>query len=207
MLAVLLAILTAAGGLYVCGNLLSLDHFKSGILQQEDGNRDVAHAILAGSIIVLGLIMAILAKWAPRSRLLLSGFAFLTLLVIAGQFWLGTLLLFDGSKGSLVQFRQSDQEPTTGPSLDQSLNNATHAIGNDLSNVGNDLKNAASNAESHLQGLEHNQPTMPAAPTTPAPTTPVVPEAPAVPAPTAPATPALPAVPAIPPAPTTLPTK
>jgi hypothetical protein len=61
-----------------------------------DGHvRQLAHLIAGGAIIVLPLLMALLARFARRSRTTASVFALVLVLVLAAQVWLGILLLFD----------------------------------------------------------------------------------------------------------------
>ncbi len=161
LLAAFIAILTAAGGLYTSDNLLSWDRFRENIVHQGDGARCVAHVIVAGSIIILGLIMAILAKAAPRSKMILSIFLFFTLLVIAAQFWLGTLLLFDGGQGSLVNFRMADAtgSPTLGQAVKGAIKQGESGLTTDLHKAENAL---------HLPGGQTAAPAMPTAPAIPA---------------------------------------
>ncbi len=70
---------------------------------------------------MLCLILALLTRFAPRSRVVLSMFSFLLVAVMAVQVWLGVLLLFDGGRGPLAGFKpasDSDQSaPATLPSV------------------------------------------------------------------------------------------
>jgi hypothetical protein len=71
-----------------------------------DGSmRRLAHVITGGSIVVLPLLMALLARIARRSRAILGLFSLLLVAALAAQVWFGILLLFDQAKTS----------PDTGP--------------------------------------------------------------------------------------------
>jgi uncharacterized membrane protein len=63
------------------------------------------HIVFGASILVLVLILALLTRFAPRSRVLLSGFSLLLVLVMAAQVWVGVMLTYDGDEGSLSRFR------------------------------------------------------------------------------------------------------
>jgi hypothetical protein len=69
-------------------------------------NRRLAHVIAGISIVVLPLILAMLAKWAPQRRLPLTLVAILLVAAIGIQVWLGVLMLFDGPAGHVVLLRQ-----------------------------------------------------------------------------------------------------
>jgi len=66
--------------------------------------RGVAHAVTGGALVILPLLMGALARWAPKQKLLLGLFTLILLAVVSAQLWLGILLLFDGSKGTLFRF-------------------------------------------------------------------------------------------------------
>ena len=67
-------------------------------------NRRYAHAITGGAIVVLPILLAALARWAPKRRLPLSLVAALLLAAIGVQAWLGALMLLDTPAGSTVRF-------------------------------------------------------------------------------------------------------
>src|SRR5205814_2729707 len=105
-------ILTALGGWYVFGSYA--DTFQPKAMWQmvsnpdenpgQPINRGVAHVIAAASLILLPLIMAGVARWAPRQKFLFGLLTLVLLVVIAAQLWIGVLLLFDGSAGLLTRF-------------------------------------------------------------------------------------------------------
>jgi uncharacterized membrane protein len=66
--------------------------------------RRLAHLIAGGVIIVDTLILALLARFAPRQSLLLLAFALPLVLALVAQVWLGVLLLFDGPAGLVTRF-------------------------------------------------------------------------------------------------------
>ncbi|HEY7091188.1 MAG TPA: DUF2231 domain-containing protein [Tepidisphaeraceae bacterium] len=105
VLASLVAILTAGVGYFILASgsgMWSLaDVWKELI---KPSTRRLAHAVAGVSIIVLPLILAMLARWGPRRKWTLALFSLLLLVAIAFQIWLGILLLFDTSEGSLTRF-------------------------------------------------------------------------------------------------------
>lgn len=66
--------------------------------------RRLAHLIAGGVIIVDTIILALLARFAPRQSILLLAFALPLVLALAAQIWLGVLLLFDGPAGMVTRF-------------------------------------------------------------------------------------------------------
>jgi hypothetical protein len=60
--------------------------------------RRLAHLIAGGSIVVLPLLMALLSRFARRSRASLAVFSLLLVAALAVQVWLGILLLFDQAR-------------------------------------------------------------------------------------------------------------
>jgi uncharacterized membrane protein len=65
------------------------------------------HVVTAGAIILLPLLLAIFARWAPRRRGVLLFFAFLLILAVAAQVWLGVLLMWDTPVGKVFEFNPS----------------------------------------------------------------------------------------------------
>jgi uncharacterized membrane protein len=96
----LLALLTAAGGLWV----VEPSSVQEAIdyLRNPDFLRPLAHSIVGASIVVLSLILAMITRWGPRRKVMLSIFAALLVLCLAAQVWLGVLMLFDTNGGSLI---------------------------------------------------------------------------------------------------------
>jgi uncharacterized membrane protein len=99
------------------------------LIKDSDHARMGLHIVFGASILVLVIAMALLTRFAPRSRVVLSGLSFLLVLAMAGQVWLGVLLLFDGDRGPLSRFKSDAQvsapeqehnspstQPTTSPS-------------------------------------------------------------------------------------------
>jgi uncharacterized membrane protein len=81
---------------------------------KDSGNsaREGMHIVFGASILVLILALGLLARFGPRSRVILSGLSLLLVLAMAGQVWLGVLLLFDGGHGPLARFK-NDAEATS----------------------------------------------------------------------------------------------
>jgi uncharacterized membrane protein len=134
LLTALLALCAIASGLWF-GNFLrpwpkiiDVEHFRRALQHIKDAGsaREGLHIVCGASILVLVLILALLTRFAPRSRVFLSALALLLVLVMAAQVWLGVLLLFDGDRGPLARFkteaeanapRQVNHPPATQPSV------------------------------------------------------------------------------------------
>ncbi len=118
MLTFLLAMGTAVGGLFIMarGASIRLDQWRQPKLlvqqlraqiQPEDWhkpNRLFAHFVVGSTIIALPLVLALLARFAPRRRLLLSICTIILIAAVAAQMWFGVLLLYDTSDGPLKSF-------------------------------------------------------------------------------------------------------
>ncbi len=104
MLAFFLALLTAAGGLWVLSGDTGNWDVKEMWEDVRQNARQYIHVLTGGAIAVLSLILAAFARWAPRQRWLLVIFALLLLLAVALQVWLGVLLMYDGMEGPLTKF-------------------------------------------------------------------------------------------------------
>lgn len=129
VLAAVMAIAAIVSGLWF-GNFLvswpyviNREHFQRAIHNIRDSKmaREGLHIVFGASILVLCLILALLTRFAPRSRVVLSAFSFLLVAVMAVQIWLGVLLLFDGGRGPLAGFKPTsdsgESTPTTMPAV------------------------------------------------------------------------------------------
>lgn len=67
-------------------------------------NRRLLHVIAGVTLIVLPLVMAALAKWAPKQRAFLASLSLLLVVVIAVQVWMGVLMTLDTPGGSVTKF-------------------------------------------------------------------------------------------------------
>lgn len=63
-----------------------------------------AHLIAGGSLIVLTLILALLARFGRRQKFMLTLFGLLLVLAMAAQLWLGVVLLLEGSVGPVTKW-------------------------------------------------------------------------------------------------------
>jgi uncharacterized membrane protein len=134
LLAALVAIGAVATGLWFGDFLLpwpmviNKDHLVRAIhnIQSSKQAREGMHIVFGSSILVLTLILALITRFAPRSRVILSGFGLLLVIAMAGQIWLGVLLTFDGDRGPLARFKTQAEAtapaeeapaPATQPSL------------------------------------------------------------------------------------------
>jgi hypothetical protein len=100
LITVVLALLTIGAGLWTLG----IFNVQEVINYLKDFNRAMIHTLLAGSIVVLTLILALLTRFAGRSKSALAIFAILLLAAVVAQVWMGILLLFDGARGPLGHF-------------------------------------------------------------------------------------------------------
>ena len=66
--------------------------------------RLLAHAVVGTVLIVDSLILAILARFAPRSTIALLVFSVPLVLAMSAQVWLGVILLFTGRGGAVTHF-------------------------------------------------------------------------------------------------------
>jgi uncharacterized membrane protein len=114
MLASLLTILTIASGLWFGDFLfhpgtkvIDVQMLRSAMqnIKIAGSARMGMHIVFGGSILVLVLILAALTRFAPRGRVLLSGFSLLLVLCMAAQVWVGVLMLFDEDRGPLSRFK------------------------------------------------------------------------------------------------------
>jgi len=107
LLSCLAAVLTVLCGIWTAGWISWADNLQPFFRQLGQWNtwktRNGAHFVLGAGIIVLTLGLAIVARFARRSRSALGVLAGLLTLFIAAQIWVGILLLYDGSGGSLAK--------------------------------------------------------------------------------------------------------
>jgi len=66
--------------------------------------RRMFHVIAAGAIVVLPLLLALIARVAPRKRGLIFLVALLLIAAVAAQVWLGILLMWDTPEGVVTKF-------------------------------------------------------------------------------------------------------
>jgi uncharacterized membrane protein len=122
LLTFLTAALTALAGWWVLGN----DLFEDGPWDVRQLGRTVfnawpeyprrpLHVATGGAIVVLPLLLAMVAAWAPRRKGLVLFFSFFLVLAVAIQVWLGVLLLWDTPVGPAMGF--NEPTPTTVPGV------------------------------------------------------------------------------------------
>jgi hypothetical protein len=107
IISIILLAVTACLGLWVFGfssirEFISLMRAK----QANDEWRPVLHALYAGVILMLVIILALMMKVAPRRRIFMGAFCTLLVLAVIGQSWTGILMLFDGHSGSVLRFNR-----------------------------------------------------------------------------------------------------
>jgi uncharacterized membrane protein len=118
LLTSLAALLTAAGGWWVLArggesNVLAFHDLWMWIRDATQNNgfwltRRLAHVICGLSIVIIPLLIAITTRFMPRSRTFLSVLTLLLLAVIAGQIWLGVLLINDSNAGPVTRFSPAE---------------------------------------------------------------------------------------------------
>jgi hypothetical protein len=114
LLSALAALLTAAGGWWVLArdgssSPLAFHDLWMWIRDSTQNNgfwltRRLAHVICGGAIIVASLFIAVITRFLPRSRILLALFTCILLAALAGQVWLGVVLLNDSNVGPVTHF-------------------------------------------------------------------------------------------------------
>jgi uncharacterized membrane protein len=138
LLAALVAVAAIISGLWFGDYLapwpriIDLAHFQWAVRQIQDSKnaREGLHIVFGASILMLTLLLALLTRLAPKSRVFLSALAFGLVLAMAVQVWLGVLLTFDGGRGPLARFKtdaeantpeQETPSPTTVPATAPSV--------------------------------------------------------------------------------------
>jgi hypothetical protein len=108
LLAALLAVMTGAFGWWV---LLRSEEVQNmwdfaGLWNAhvKDYPRRMFHVIAAGAIVMLPLVLAIIARAAPRQRGLIFLLSLLLIGAVAVQVWLGVLLMWDTPEGGVRGF-------------------------------------------------------------------------------------------------------
>jgi uncharacterized membrane protein len=117
MLAFLIALLTALVGDWVLARGLEITKLDGEALRtimqairdrdQSNGSfitRRLAHLCAGGAIIVLPLLLAMFARFAPRARFMLLLLSLLLVAAVAAQIWLGVLLMYDTNVGPVTGF-------------------------------------------------------------------------------------------------------
>lgn len=111
LLTFLLALLTALVGVWVFTRSVGIppaDLIRDAQTLWRDDiypNRRRLFHILAGSaIVLLPLLLALIARFAPRQKVIMFIIALWLLAAVAAQVWLGTLLLWDGPSGPWNSF-------------------------------------------------------------------------------------------------------
>jgi hypothetical protein len=105
LLACLVAALTAGGGYYLLAR--GYENWNVQELWRDAikvNTRRLAHVIAGAAIVVLPLVLAMLARWAPRAKWLLIPVSLLLVVAVAFQVWVGVLLLFDSPEGPVNRF-------------------------------------------------------------------------------------------------------
>lgn len=107
LLATLLGLMTATGGLWLTNNW-TLAGIKN---DMSDPGRDFWHIVFGVTIALVPLILAATTRWAPRGRIVLGTLSLLLLFVVAAQIWVGILLMYDSPEGGLTRFNPPATHP------------------------------------------------------------------------------------------------
>ena len=144
LIAFVVAATTSLGGWYVLARSASILTDAKGhygevpkmLWNQVKPERDTAghytvsrrffHLSAGGAIIGLPLVLAALARFAPRRRVVLSVVTGLLVAAVAAQVWFGILLLYDGPEGTINKWNPPSAEaapaaPTVAPPTTQSV--------------------------------------------------------------------------------------
>ena len=104
----LVAAVASAAGWWTLGSAADVPLTGEGMRQLFDMVKQLPrrlwHTILGGSLVILPLILALIARFAPRRKWLLTIFSVLLITSIAAQVWLGVLMLFDTVEGPISRF-------------------------------------------------------------------------------------------------------
>lgn len=110
LLTALLAVATAAYGWWVLVRSESVQNMWdfAGLWNHhiKVSDRRMVHVIGAAAIVLLPLILALLARFAPRKRGIIFGLSLLLIAAVALQVWLGILLMWDTPDGALTGFKR-----------------------------------------------------------------------------------------------------
>jgi hypothetical protein len=104
LLAALAALITIGVGVWLLASGAETWVVKDLIAFVREAPRRLFHVAAGSAILILSLILAALARWAPQQKGLLTIFVILLLAAVAVQVWLGILLLYDTPQGSLMRF-------------------------------------------------------------------------------------------------------
>ena len=118
LLTSLVALITIAGGWWVLArsgetSFLAYHDLWMWIRDPTQNNgfwltRRLAHITCGVCIVVVPVLIAIITRLFPRGRKVLSLLALLLLAAIAGQIWLGVLLLNDSNAGPVTRFNAAE---------------------------------------------------------------------------------------------------
>ncbi len=111
LLAALTGGLAALAGWWFLGGLDETGTWQPQALWQAvaQHQRRLYHVIGAGVLFVLPLILALIARFARRSKFLLGLFSLLLIASLGAQAWLGVLLMFDTPNGSVFRFNPAGE--------------------------------------------------------------------------------------------------
>ena len=106
-------VLASAHGHYGQIPKLLWNQVKPDPAEHEKVTRRLVHLIAGGTIIGIPLLLAALARWAPRQRFLLAAFTLVLMVAVAAQVWFGVLLLYDSPSGKINHFNEPTGEVPT----------------------------------------------------------------------------------------------
>jgi uncharacterized membrane protein len=129
LLTFLLGLMAIGGGLYVshADELKSRQNVFRAVWSEikpapdQKINRLLGHVVAGTVITITPLVLAGLARFAPRRRFWLSFFTLVLIFAVASQIWFGVLLLYDTPEGPTTKFRTSE---ATAPAVTPSTQSA-----------------------------------------------------------------------------------
>lgn len=125
LLTALLALMTVGGGLFVShadafapGHHLFREVWEEIKPQDRTVSRLLAHVTAGTIIFITPLVLAMLARFAPRRRFWLTLLTSILLVAVGLQIWFGVLLMFDTPAGKITRWNDSERtSATTAPAI------------------------------------------------------------------------------------------
>jgi uncharacterized membrane protein len=135
LLAALLAAGAAVAGFWFLGGRDELRMWEPKRLwaevQPDKGQRRIVHVATGVTIVVVPLLLALVTRVSRRPKVMLTLLSLVLLAAVAGQVWLGVLLMLDTPHGSLYRFNAAEDgtgPPASGPGTAPATAPATQGI-------------------------------------------------------------------------------
>jgi uncharacterized membrane protein len=117
LVGVSLAIATAVAGAWSVMGVFTRQGLQQNLqeLQDQDHRRLALHVVFGVSLILLSVILGGLVRFARRWRVLAGIICLGVVLLLAGQVWLGILVMYDGPAGPVVGFANAQVTAPVSP--------------------------------------------------------------------------------------------